>query len=125
MFARAAAAVAWAVEMRPALKATVMRVDVLGARQDGRDGGVVRGVPVHGVGAAPRRPSAGVVVVWRAGPLQPRATVGINGRASRFPVRGVMRGSARGRAATAAVPPATGASPGRSAAPSPGRRATA
>ena len=31
-FARAAAAVVWAVEMRPALKATVMRVDVLGSR---------------------------------------------------------------------------------------------
>ena len=44
-------------------------MDVLGAGQDGRDGGVVRGAPVHGVGAAQRRPSAGVVVVWRAGPL--------------------------------------------------------
>ena len=31
-FARAAAAVVWAVEMRPELKATVMRVDVVGLR---------------------------------------------------------------------------------------------
>ena len=86
-FARAAAAAAWAVEMRPALKATVMRVDVAGGRQDGHDGGVAGGVPVSGV----------------------------------------MRGrlSVRGHAATAAVPPATGAWPGRSAARSPGRRATA
>ena len=108
-------------------------VEVVRGRQDGRDVGVVRGVPVHGVGAAPRRPSAGVVVVGRAGPLargaggRPRATVGVNCRASRFPVRGVMRGrlSGRGLDATAGGPPATGASPGRSAARSPGRRATA
>ena len=108
-------------------------VDVVRGRQDGRDVGIVRGVPVHGVGAAPGRPSAGVVVVGRAGPLQrgaggrPRATIGINCGVSRFAVRRVMRGrlSGRWRAATAGVPPATGASPGRSASRSPGRRATA
>ena len=108
-------------------------VDVVRGRQDGRDGGVVRGVAVHGVGGAARRRSAGVIVVRQAGRLprgaggRPRATAGINCGASRFPVRRVMRGrlSARGRAATAAGPPATGASPGRSAARSPGRRATA
>ena len=62
-------------------------VDVVHGRQEGREGGVVRGVPVHGV------------------------------------MRGRLSG--RGRAATAAGPPATGAWPGRSAARSPGWRATA
>ena len=115
-FAPAASAVEWAVEMRPALKATVMRWLSCAVVRYRRFGGVVRGVSTHGVGAAPRRPSAGVVV-RRAGPLQrgaggrPRAAVG---RASRFPVRDVTaRPPFRaGRAATGAGPPATGTSPG-------------
>ena len=82
-------------------------VEVLGARQEGRDGGVVRGVPVHGAGAAPRRPSAGVVVVGRAGPLQPRATVGINCGVSRF----LARASSRGRTPPARRAPAPSLSP--------------
>ena len=36
-------------------------MDVVRGRQDGCDDGVVRGVPVHGIGGAPRRPSAGVI----------------------------------------------------------------
>ena len=38
--ARAAAAVVWAVEMRPALKATVMRVDVVDSRAGMGPGGI-------------------------------------------------------------------------------------
>ena len=102
--------------MRPEAEGDGDAVDVVRGRQDGRDVGIVRGVPVHGVGAAARRPSAGVVVVGRAGPPQrgaggrPRATVDINCGVSRFAVRRVMRGrlSGRRRAATADVPPATG-----------------
>ena len=92
-FAPAAAAAARAVEMRPAPKATVMRVDVVGGRQDGRDGGLVRGVPVHGVGAAPRRPPAGVVVVRRIG--WPGACRPKSAPSSSSACAGACRGSTR------------------------------
>ena len=84
-------------------------------RQDGRDGGVVGGVPVH------------TAAVMMAAVLGVTPSMHASSPALLVPVLEVMRGSlsARGRAATAAGPPATGASPERYAARSSGRRATA
>ena len=79
--------------MRPALKATVMRWMSRAVVRMVAPSGPSRGVPVHGVGAAPRCPSTGVVVLGRAGPLErgtggrPRTTAGIDCGASRFPVK--------------------------------------
>ena len=70
-----------------------MRVDVVGGRQAGRDGGLVRGVPVHGVGAAPRRPPAGVVVVRRIG--WPGACRPKSAPSSSSACAGACRGSTR------------------------------
>ncbi len=108
-----------AMEMRPALKATVMRW---------MSCAVVRMVATAGSSAACRCTAsaphhaalqASVVVVRRASPLQrgrwpTTGNGGIDRGASRFPVRRVMRGrlSGPGLAATAAGPPTTEASPG-------------